>query len=108
MPQFSGSVLTFDNSPVIKTTHIKHLGLILDQKLNFNEHLKHKMSNSYKGMSVHGSIQNIIPKNNNYKYLLTIYKWNSGNGSDLSVIFLFFLFFQNTIFGNGFPRDYIK
>ena len=56
MPQFSGSVLTFDNSPVIKTTHIKHLGLILDQKLNFNEHLKHKMSNSYKGMSVHGSI----------------------------------------------------
>ena len=32
-------VLTFDNSPVIKTTHHKHLGLILDERLNFKEHL---------------------------------------------------------------------
>ena len=30
-------VLTFDNSPVIKPTHHKHLRLILDEKLNFKE-----------------------------------------------------------------------
>ena len=33
------SILTFDNSPVIKTTHQKHLGLILDEKINFKEQL---------------------------------------------------------------------
>ena len=40
----SHPVLTFDNSPVIKTTHPKHLELILDEKLSFKEHLKEKMS----------------------------------------------------------------
>ena len=34
-------VLIFDNCPVIKTTHHKHLVLILDEKLNFKE--KEKM-----------------------------------------------------------------
>ena len=48
----SHPVLTFDNSPVIKTTHHKHLGLILDEKLNFKEHLKEKMSKAYKGIAV--------------------------------------------------------
>ena len=35
----SHPVLTFDNNPVIKTTQHKHLGLILDEKLNFKEYL---------------------------------------------------------------------
>ena len=39
---------TFDESPVIKTTHHRHLGLILDEKLHFKEHLKGKMSKAYK------------------------------------------------------------
>ena len=44
----SHPVLTFDNTPVIRTMHHKHLGLILDEKLNFKEHLKEKMSKAYK------------------------------------------------------------
>ena len=63
-------VLTFDNCPVIKTTHHKHLGLILDEKLNFKEHLKEKMSKAYKGIAVLRKLQNIIPRNS----LLTICK----------------------------------
>ena len=63
-------VLTFDNSPVIKTTHHKHLGLILDEKLNFKEHLKEKMSKAYRCIAVLRKLQNIIPRNS----LLTIYK----------------------------------
>ena len=66
----SHPVLTFDNSPVTKTTHHKHLGLILDEKLNFKEHLKEKMSKAYKGMAALRKLQNIIPRNS----LLTIYK----------------------------------
>ena len=55
-------VSTFDNSPVIKTTHHKHLGIILDEKLNFNEHLKEKLSKAYKRIAVLRKLQNIIPR----------------------------------------------
>ena len=48
----SQPVLTFNNSPVIKTTHHKYLGLILDEKLNFKEHLKEKMTKVYKSIAV--------------------------------------------------------
>ena len=58
----SHPVLTFDNSPVIKTTHHKHLGLILDEKLDFKEHLKKKISKTYKGIAVLRKLQNIISK----------------------------------------------
>ena len=66
----SHPVLTFDNSPVTKTTHHKHMGLILDEKLSFKEHLKEKMSKAYKGIAALRKLQNIIPRNS----LLTIYK----------------------------------
>ena len=66
----SHPVLTFDNSPVTKTTQHKHLGLILDEKLNFKEQLKEKMSKAYKGIAARRKLQNIIPRNS----LLTIYK----------------------------------
>ena len=66
----SHPVLTFDSSSVIKTTHHKHLELILDEKLNLKEHLKKKMSKAYKGMTVLRKKQNIIPRNS----LSTIYK----------------------------------
>ena len=45
-------VLTFDNSPVVKTKHHKHLGLILDETLDFKEHLKENMFKYYKGIAV--------------------------------------------------------
>ena len=66
----SHPVLTFDNSPAIKTTHHRHLELILGKKLNFKEQLKQKMSKTYKGIAVLRKLQNIIPRN----YLLTIDK----------------------------------
>ena len=61
----SHPVLTFDSSPVIKTTHHKHLGLILDEKLDFEEHFKEKMSKA-----VLRKLQNIIQK----KFSITTYK----------------------------------
>ena len=64
------AVLTFDKSPVVKTMHHKHLGLILDEKLNFKEHLKEKMSKAYKGIAILRKLQNIIARN----CVLTIYK----------------------------------
>ena len=37
----SHSVLISNNSHVIQTPYQKHLGLILDEKLNFGEHLRY-------------------------------------------------------------------
>ena len=56
-------VLTFDNSPVIKTTHQKYF--ILDEK-----NLKEKMSEAYKEIAVLRILQDFIPRNS----LLTIIK----------------------------------
>ena len=55
--------------------HHKHLGIILDEKLNFNEHLKEKLSKAYKGIAVLRKLHNIIPR----IYLLTIYKYENDN-----------------------------
>ena len=52
-------VLTFSNSSVIKATLHKHLGLILDEKVNFKEHLKEKMSKAYKGIALLRKLQSI-------------------------------------------------
>ena len=56
--------------PRVQFLDHEHLGLILDEKLNFKEHLKEKMSKAYKGIAVLRKLQNIIPRNS----LLTIYK----------------------------------
>ena len=36
--------LTFNAIPVAQTSHQKHLGLYLDEKLNFNHHIKEMIS----------------------------------------------------------------
>ena len=56
----SHPVLTFDNSTVITPTHHKHLGPILDEKLNFKKHLKEKMSKAYKGIAALRKLQREI------------------------------------------------
>ena len=51
------------------TTH-KHLGMILDTKLDFQEHLKGKLSKIRKTIGLLGKLQKILTKSS----LLTIYK----------------------------------
>ena len=58
----SHPALTFYNSPVITTTHHKHLGLILDGKLDFKEHLKEKIYKTNKGIAVLRKLQYIVSK----------------------------------------------
>ena len=42
---------------------------MLDEKLNFREHLKETMSKTYKGIAALRKLQNIVPRN----FLLIIY-----------------------------------
>ena len=62
--------VNFNNSPVVQSTYQKHLGLYLDEKLNFFHHIKEKISKVYRGIGVIKKLQNNLPRQS----LLTIYK----------------------------------
>ena len=63
-------VVTFNNSPVAQTPYQKHLGLYLDEKLNFSNHIKEKISKACKGICVIRKLHYVLPR----RSLLTIYK----------------------------------
>ena len=63
-------VVTFNNSPLAHTPCQKHLGLYLDERLNFSHHIKEKISKACKGIGVIRKLHYILPRHS----LLTIYK----------------------------------
>ena len=62
--------LTFNNIPVAQTNSQKHLGMQLDKKLNFEEHLSKVESKVNKTIGIIRKLQNVPPQS----ALLTIYK----------------------------------
>ena len=62
--------LNFNNDVVNQVPSQKHLGLILDQKLDFNEHLKVTSSKVSRGVGLLRKLHHILPRFS----LLTIYK----------------------------------
>ena len=42
--------VTFNNSPITKCPHQKHLGVIFDSKLDFSTHVEQKVKKCYKIM----------------------------------------------------------
>ena len=62
--------LNFNNMVVIQSTTHKHLGMILDTKLDFQEHLKDKLSKKSKTIGLLKKLQKILTR----PPLLTIYK----------------------------------
>ena len=64
------SPLTFNNIPVAQTNSLKHLGIQLDKKLNFEEQLKKVESKVNKTTGIIRKLQNVLPRS----ALLTIYK----------------------------------
>ena len=63
-------VVTFNNSPVAQTLWQKHLGLYLDERLNFSHHIKEKISKAYRGIGVIRKLDFVLPSHS----LFTIYK----------------------------------
>ena len=66
----SHPVLYFNRTPVIRCSHQKHLGVYLDKKLSFHQHIKEIITKASKGIDVIKKLNNILPR----KVLLTIYK----------------------------------
>ena len=62
--------LTFNNIPVAQTNSQKHLGMQLDKKLKFEEHLKKVESKVNKTIGIIRKLQNVLPQS----ALLTIYR----------------------------------
>ena len=62
--------LHFNQSEVNRTDSQKHLGVILDEKLNFNQHLKVAIEKTTKGISILHKLRYNIPR----KSLITLYK----------------------------------
>ena len=60
---------TFNNQNVCGVSSQKHLGMILDEKLDFKNHIKEKCSKFNKGVGVIKKFQNVLRR----KSLLTIY-----------------------------------
>ena len=60
----------FNNKSVKQVPSQKHLGLILGNKLNFQEHLKNILNQVNKTIGLLRKLQNILPR----EPLLTIYK----------------------------------
>ena len=62
--------ITFNTVPVARTACQKHLGLYLDEKLNFHDHINAKILKANKGIGIIKRLSNTLPR----KSLLTIYK----------------------------------
>ena len=68
--KISHPTTTFNTVPVARTSWQKHLGLHLDEKLNFSQHINIKISKANKGIEIVKRRSHILPR----KSLLTIYK----------------------------------
>ena len=66
----SHPVISFNNIQVEKSPNQKHLGLILDEKLNFKQHIDSAISKVNKGIAVIKKLRYILPR----KSLITTYK----------------------------------
>ena len=62
--------ISINNVQVERTTYQKHLGVILDEKLNFKEHVDSTISKVHKGISLIKKLSHSLPR----KSLVTIYK----------------------------------
>ena len=69
--KISRPTTTFTTVPVARTSCQKHLGLHLDEKLNFNQHINIKNSKSNKGIGIIERLSHILAR----KSLWTIYKF---------------------------------
>ena len=62
--------ISFNNIQVERASHHKHLGVLLDENLNFKQHIDTTIFKINKGISVIKKLRHSLPR----KSLMTIYK----------------------------------
>ena len=73
----------FSNMLVVCSSFQKHLGIYLDEKLNFPNHIKGKISKANKGIGILRKLYNVLPRNS----LITIYKFFIQPPLEYAIIF---------------------
>ena len=63
-------VVYFNKASVAKASCQKHLGMHLDERLNFNTHVKEKIAKANKGIGIIHKLAYLLPRES----LITIYK----------------------------------
>ena len=63
-------IIHFNNVQVQRANHQRHLGIIVDEKLNFKSHKDKVLTKASKGIAVIKSLRNSLPR----KSLIIIYK----------------------------------
>ena len=63
-------IIHFNNVQVQRANQQRHLGIILDEKLNFKSHIDKVLTKASKGIAVIKRLRNSLPR----KSLITIYK----------------------------------
>ena len=66
----SSHPVSFNNTKVVTCSSQKHLGLVLDQQLNFSDHIQSKMSKCYKMIGIIKRLSVNIPRDT----LLRVFK----------------------------------
>ena len=70
LQKISHPSIYFNNNPFEQVSSQKHLGMILDAKLNFQEHIKNILTKVNKTTGLLRKLQNILPRGS----LITIFK----------------------------------
>ena len=55
-------VVYFNEAPVTKASCQKHLGMHLDEKLNFNTHIKEKIAKANNGIGIICKLAHLLPR----------------------------------------------
>ena len=76
--------ITFNNNPLSLCPGQKYLGLVLDSKLTFSEHINHILSKINKSIELQRKFQSVLPRSS----LLTIYKTFIRNHFDYANVFM--------------------
>ena len=63
------STIFFNETPVVHTSCQKHLGMHLDEKLNFNTHIKDKIAKANEGIGIIHKLAVYCPENHWLYYL---------------------------------------
>ena len=62
LQKLSHPSIYFNNNPIEQVLSEKHLGMILDAKLNFQEHIKNLLTKVNKTIGLLWKLQNILPQ----------------------------------------------
>ena len=62
--------IMYNGNPINQELSLKHLGVILDEKLNFKTHIQTKISKAMTGVGIINKLRSVLPRSS----LSTIYK----------------------------------